>query len=272
MFENFKKEKILNYLLRATAIIGFACTVSSAEMWASSQEKQKLHVCTVASFQNHELDILRESALAHGLEIEVAGMDRPLRNNLVKLYRMQEHLETLPTNDIVLFVDASDVLILGNEDQIIEQYKKMNIPCLFSAEKRLYPKDPLAGLKVKYPVSDTSFRYLNSGCYIGEVTPLRLMISEILSDRYNIPLTRFRRINNDQLHCHRFFAQNPWIAKIDTRNEIFLTLSEVKKEELIIDDKEKSVRVIETGNKPLVIHANVSGKPLYEEIVKALSD
>ncbi len=247
-------------------ILNILCATSLIELAALPD--QKLHLCTVVSFQNQSLDLLRSSALSHGMDLEVIGLERPLKNGFTKLYRIQEYLKTLPDSDIVLYVDAFNTLILGTEEELLEHYRTLNTPCIFSAEKALTPKDSLAGLRIKYPSSDSSFKYLDSGAYMGRVGFLKLMIDEVISNHYQIPLRQYLELQNDQLHLHRYYAQNPTLIKLDTRNALFLTLSNLKPEEVAINEVEKSITVVETTNKPLVIHRKESGEPLYEEIAK----
>lgn len=241
----------------------------SAEPVLHMSAEPALHVCTVANYQCDNLDYLLTSGRHFGIEVKVIGLDRPFPNNFTKLYRMQEYLRTLPPNDIVLFIDAFDVLLLGDAPTILSRYYEFETPCLFSAERRLYPRSSIKDLKIPYPKAETSFIYLNSGGYIGRVAHVQWMINEIIADRYTIPWRRFRRLRSDQFHCHRFFVQNPHLIKLDHHNKIFLTLSDVQREELRISIDKKEVFVKETGGYPLVIHGNGPGKFLYESMSRA---
>ena len=233
-----------------------------------SASEADFHVCTVANYQCHNLDILLNSAQHYGLQVEVAGLDKTYRNNFYKLFRMKEHLKNIPDQDIILFVDAFDVVLLGNKQQFIERFLSFNAPLVFSAERRLYPAHSVHDMKTPYPASSTTFRYLNSGGYIGKAGYIKIMIDEVISKRYSIPLIRYRRLQSDQFHCHRYFLCNQKSVKLDTKNKIFVTLSDVNPDELIIDEETMSVTVKETGNKPIAIHGNGPGKDLYNEIAR----
>ncbi len=246
----------------------FLVLFSTATIFSFAAVDPKLHVCTVANYTCPNLDNLINSGRHFGIEVEVVGMDQPYRNHFYKLTRMLAHLNTLPKNDIVLFVDGFDVLLLAPPEKILTTFAQKHVPCIFSAERRYYPNNSVADLKIEYPPSDTSFRYLNSGSYIGHVSFLILMIEEIISDHYSIPWKKISRINDDQFHCHRYFIQNQNLVYLDRTNEFFLALAYVDKSELKISKEDKSVFVKETGNFPMVIHGNGPGRPLYEEFAR----
>ena len=233
-----------------------------------STPEKRLHICTVASHQHQALDILRKSVLDQGLALEVSGMNEFYPNHFYKIYRMRAYLETLPKQDIVLFIDARNSFLLGNEEEILHRYESFKKPCVFSAEKRLSPKNPLQGLNIRYPLGNTSFQFLNSGGYIANVTFVKMMLEEMIANRYTIPLSRYRQLKSDQMACHRFFAQNQAMVEIDRQNKMFLTLTDVEEHELDIDLNTKSITVKETGNTPLVIHGNGQGKSLYQKLVQ----
>lgn len=246
----------------------FLCLFSLVTVSVFGATPPTLHVCTVANFQDERLDNLINSANTYGINLHVAGMDQPYRNNFYKMFRMYEYLDKLPINDVVLFVDAFDVLILASGEEILNKFLEKKVPCIFSAERRLYPRDPVKDLKIEYPEATSSFRYLNSGGYIGYVSFIKLMIAEIIDNRYSIPFTRYRRLQSDQFHCHRYFVQNQRQILLDTKTEIFLTLSDVEKKELIISPKERTVYIRETDSKPMIVHGNGPGKFLYKEIAE----
>lgn len=228
---------------------------------------KKLHVCTVANYEDEGLDTLIKSGKAYGIDVNVIGMGDPYPNHFTKISKMYRYLDRLQPDDIVLFVDGFDVFFISSGDEIMTKFLKKKVPCIFSAEKRWYPKNSGSDLKIPYPESRTAYRYLNAGSYIGYVSFLKLMLEEIIDNKYSIPLSRYRRLNDDQYHFHRYFLQNQKFVHLDTETEMFLPLAYVDKNELKIDKENKRIVVKETGNSPIAIHGNGSGKDLYREFV-----
>ena len=84
-----------------------------------------------------------------------------------KILKIKESISSIPTNDIICFVDAYDVLsFVDNETEIIDKFKEYNCDILIGAELNSYPY----GYDDKYPpIEDnpTNFKFVNSGGYIG---------------------------------------------------------------------------------------------------------
>ena len=235
-------------------------------------EKPSLHVCTVANYQAPGLINLINSGKAFGIDVKVIGMNQSYPNHFTKIRKMRQSLDHLPSSDVVLFVDAFDVLLLASKENILNKFLERKIPCIFSAERRYYPKNSGSDLDIPYPSSKTSFRYLNSGSYIGYVGYIKMMLDEIIDNQYSIPFTRYRRLNDDQYHCHRYFLQNQETIRLDKKTELFLPLADIEKEELVINSENRTVYVKETKNFPLIIHGNGPGKEMYQEIAKLFFD
>lgn len=128
-----------------------------------------LHVCTVASYRTQNLKKLLLSCKQHHIDLEVLGMGMLNYTHGDKLRYMTQYLKTLDDHEIVMFVDAFDVLIVADKALIFKKFIKMNTPFLMSAEKNCYP----AHLISRYPSNSHPFQYINSGSYIGYVKNLK---------------------------------------------------------------------------------------------------
>ncbi len=72
-----------------------------------------LHVCTVATEERKGLDQLKNSCKENNLDLTVLGFGKPFRGFCEKFVEMQTFISELPDDDIILFVDAYDSLILA---------------------------------------------------------------------------------------------------------------------------------------------------------------
>ncbi|CAJ1350535.1 unnamed protein product [Effrenium voratum] len=84
----------------------------------------------------------------------------------------------LTSEDLVLFADAFDTLILGDAAKIRAGFERLERSSgksiFFPAERTCYP--PVADICDHYPRSPTTLRYLNSGLLIGRVGQLRQVL------------------------------------------------------------------------------------------------
>jgi len=127
----------------------------------------------------------------------------------MKLNLMQEYLKTLPDHDVVLFTDAYDVFFADDLKTITERYLGFQTKVLFSAERYCWPDESLAP---EFPESETPYRYLNSGTYIGRVDELRKIFADEIDAR-----------GDDQYYCHKQFLSGKFDIKLDYEGYIFIT-------------------------------------------------
>jgi hypothetical protein len=202
------------------------------------------HVCTVATRQNKGLDQLLESCKRHAISIDVLGFGKKFRGFSEKLLLMQDYLKTLPDDDIVLFVDAYDVLFLADQKTILDTFLKMHKPFVISGDKGCFPFRELGD---QFPESPTSFRYLNAGGYIGYVGHIRKLIHD---------LAPFQAEDDDQGLMLKHFLKHPEAYSIDHACKLFLTTATLTEKDILIDKKHGSVTCVETHTKPCIVHGN----------------
>lgn len=209
----------------------------------------QFHVCTVASYKHKNLDKLIFSCKKHHIDLEVIGLGLPYYGNATRLLRMAEYLNTLDDNDIVMCVDAFDVLIIADKEMILKKFLNMNTPFIMSAEKGCYPFPKYAN---QYPPTSSPFKFINAGGYIGYVRNLKTWLADLS------PI-KLRGSDQGQITKH-YLYKKPFFL-LDYSCDLFLSLCEVKSEEILIDVNDKVVHCLTTGSQPCVIHAN--GKAFY---------
>ena len=96
-----------------------------------------LHVLTVATKWDDRLGKLLESCAKQRLPIQILGLNGPYPGNNYKYKLVRDHIQHLHSQDIVLFVDAYDVLVLKGEDHILSTYRSFNFPLIMGAETNL---------------------------------------------------------------------------------------------------------------------------------------
>lgn len=144
-----------------------------------------------------------------GTNVKWEGGDMTTPGGGMKINLLKEHLKNLPDNDVVLFTDAFDVFYADDLNTIVKRYLGFHTKVLFSAESECYPD---ASLEYQYPTSETPYRFLNSGTFIGRVGELK----EILKDD-------IAHDDDDQLYYTKKFLSGRYDIKLDYEGYIFQT-------------------------------------------------
>ncbi len=192
----------------------------------------ELLVVTIASPVDERIDVLKKSCEDNGLELAILGEGVNWVSNAIKLRIIDEFLKTKPEDQLILFVDAYDVFINADSEQIVNKFLAFKTDILFSAESNFF-------FKVKklryyywkyYPRLHRRYNYLNSGSYMGSVSSIRTMIQEICQ-YYDIKLPddeQLRSIGSDQYMFSRYYVDHyhggitsSTSIKLDHNQELF---------------------------------------------------
>lgn len=219
----------------------------------------KLLVATVASKRNEELENLEESAREGGSELQVLGLGQKYEGHETKLRLYDQFLSSphVSPMDLVLLVDAYDVLLSPAIKDLPRKFEKFNRPIVLAAEHTLWPD---SALEESYPSSPTELKFLNSGTIVGRAWALRFMFKTVRS---------YGALSlcgpDDQRAFHRFFLQNRQLVALDYHADLFLTLHFLT-DEVIVDGKGQ----VHAGDKtPCAVHGNGGdGKAAYDRLVE----
>jgi len=213
---------------------------------------------TVATKKHDGLDRLIESAEYYGIDLNVLGLDTGWTDGDVarlenpgggqKINILKKELEKLNDDDVIFFVDGYDVVFLTGTEEIEEKWKKAECKVLFGAEKVLWPD---RSIEEKFPEENESYRFLNSGNFMGEVGELKKVTAQELKDS-----------DDDQLYYQLKFLSRDFDFKLDYKANIFQCIAfcadvegSVQKELLIKNDRIKN---LEHGSYPCSFHGNGS--------------
>lgn len=216
-------------------------------------DSPKLHICTAASHETKGLQILRKSCERNNLELHVEGLGNPFPGLSYKLHACEEYAKTLPPKDIVMFVDAYDVFFQAGEKEILDLFFAMNHPFVLSVERYCYPFPQVARL---FP-APTSFRYINSGSYMGYVDK----VIEILNS-----VRPYEFWWDDQGILTLDYIKEPEKYCLDSYCQLFMPLAGCFMDDLLIDEEKGLIHCRETGTIPCIIHGNGSGRGLYNKL------
>jgi len=127
-------------------------------------------IVTVATKNHVMLDLLKSQIKQSGEELNIYGLELNktigweshgnLGLKLQYLHDIANH-PSMNDTDIILFVDAFDVVYSGDTQTILKRFETFKKPLVFGAELLCSPNGNLAS---NYPDSNGSpFKYLNSG-------------------------------------------------------------------------------------------------------------
>lgn len=239
-----------------TLVLLLCVLIYSTQAYLSASQ---LHVCTVANKKTRTLEQLLESCHHYQIALSVLGLDQPYPGNGQKLVLLKEFVKPYPDDDIVLLVDAFDVLILASPETLVEKFLAMETQCVIGAEKICYP---FGHLKERFPPSPTRFKYLNSGTIMGYAGYLKKMLNA---------LEPINPKKSDQGQVTLYYLEHQDEIVLDYLGNLFLTLHLVPKDHLVPESDKKQVYCQETGTSPCIIHGcGKDGKELYQYLYDTL--
>lgn len=137
------------------------------------------------------------------------------KNHRSKDELIKNFLNELDEEEIVLFTDGYDTLMLAGEEEILEKFRAAKTSLLFSAEADCFPDTSIKHLYP--PATDGPYQFLNSGGYIGKAGMIKKVLSENISDvesnfnwsnQYSWAIRYLRNTDRIKLDsgCHIFTA------------------------------------------------------------------
>lgn len=128
----------------------------------------------------------------------------------------------------ILCLDGLDVLLAEDISEMISRYREFNCKLLYNASKLNYP--PIC---TDEEDTDSTFKYLNAGAFIGEVDFIKqfytfLFEKEMYKEYKNYMLSEQVRVREGRLK-YKFRSD----IKVDTECKIFQTLN---KAEFVFED------------------------------------
>lgn len=222
------------------------------------------HVVISTTAEHANVQQLLTDAKHTGWHLDVViSQDTRIGHNFgfgLKVKLLRDYLEKLCENDIVLFTDAFDVRVLGNSKEVYARFKDFNTRILFSAEKNCWPDQFLQSHYYTYLDTSTSYKYLNSGAFMGYVKALKLLIDNAQT-KIDIDI-------DDQLFYTKEYLlhqDDRSFIQLDTCCKIFQSLFMAHN-----DISPLSLQNKITSSYPLVWHGNggnKEGDAFYNQIV-----
>ena len=143
-----------------------------------------VYVVTVATENIGYFNILKESCKRYNFELIVLGFGEKWGGFTWKFLKTREQLNKFNDNDIVIFVDGYDTIILSDKNYIIDKFLSLKTNILVSIEgKDLERNFILQYMHHKKFVGKCKNNNLNSGLYMGYVGYLKQFLDILCSNK-----------------------------------------------------------------------------------------
>ena len=220
------------------------------------KNKCKIFLATVSTKQHPNLERWKKSAITHGFNPIILGLheNKRYKDPLIgkgefgmKLRYLYKYSKKLRPDDIILFTDAWDVIIIGNCDKIYKDYKSFKKEIVFGGETifgALYDLSTITNI-FKHDLSK-EFPYLNAGVVIGRAGTIRELIDKYTQKKISDSV-------DDQILWRKIYLENKDKIAIDSNAKLVLNTCLTSKKNYVYEDNILTYKG--TNTQPSIIHA-----------------
>ena len=223
-----------------------------------------LHIITLGSNED-EMKYLKESAQRNGVNIRFILCDK-WNGYIDKITTMMKTIQDIPDDDIICFIDAYDVLLFTNEEEILSKFYNYDCDLLLSSELNCYPGENILRYNAIYDKLGmdkmTNFKYVNSGGYIG----YKRALQELFDWKPVEEIIDIIQLGGDQNYFTEYYLEYACVTekriKVDMFQRIFQSVYKIYFEDIEF----KNGRVVNTILKetPCFVHFNGYGGYYYQ--------
>lgn len=206
-----------------------------------------------------KMKTLIKSCKENNININVDGIGSKWNGNKDKPTNFLKFLNECRDDQIVMFVDANDVIFYDNPENIKKNFLEFNKNIVISAEKYCWPDREIS----KYYPEETKneqFRYVNSGSYIGYVKDLKEMLNTYSKERN---CKKYNQIDDkipdgyisDQRCMHKYYLENLDKIALDYKQKIWSICAGTNREDYDITKYNNLYNKI-TNQKSSIMHTN----------------
>jgi len=209
---------------------------------------RQIHFVTVCS-NLAKVQYLIQSAKQFDIKLTIL-----LSNNWIgfesKIFGILEHIQSIPEDELICFIDAYDVLFTSDTDSILSTFLNLNCDILFSSELICYPNNNLESYNKIYKNCKclTNYIYLNSGGFIG----YKKDVMKMLTWKTREEISNICKVGGDQNYFTQYFF---YIKSYSSR--IILDIEQKLFQSMCALDYFETFEVLNTTNNNKRIHNKV---------------
>lgn len=185
----------------------------------------KLYAISVATHKEGYYDAFMESCRRNGIDLVILGYGQPWQGFAWRFLLMKDYLEKLDDQDIVVFLDAYDMLATQTASTILARFLEFQSPLVIGTENIVY-----TNLFSRY-IRNSMFGYcpkadVSGGAYMGYVYALKKMYT-IICDSFHCHSPEFSNLDDQRILtslCNNDTFVDRYV-KYDYDHFIFYTLT-----------------------------------------------
>lgn len=196
-----------------------------------------MHVITVATDDNNWLDDWKASAEKWGYKYTILGKGREWEGFSTKIKLIIEFLESREKNEIIVIVDAYDLILAGPPDELEKKFLSFRSPIVAGGEDVCIMNCHKHSCKV----NNERYKWVNGGCVVGYV--------ENLIDMYKYTLKVSPQ--DDQIGVGKYMDENPELVSVDGNQMIVANIRSTVEIRCV---KGERFQHKETNYIPVIVH------------------
>lgn len=269
LFTKINKVFILLTIIIVIFIIFFKYIIKTKkEKFTPDKDKDILFFTYGTNYD--DMKTLMKSCKENNVNMNVDGIGSKWNGNKDKPTNFLKFLNECRDDQIVMFVDANDVIFFDNPENIKKKFLKFNKNIVMSAEMYCSPDKEISEY---YPeeTKNEIFRYINSGSHMGYVKDLKEMLNS-----YN-PGTNCIKYNqkdntipdgyiSDQRCMHKYYLENLDKIAVDHKQTIWSLGAGRNREDFEIKEYNYLYNKI-TNEQSSILHTN-GNYNWYESLYK----
>ena len=170
----------------------------------------KFYAITVATQNGGYYDCLKHTCIKNNIRLITLGWNKKWKNFAWRWKLYDNYINMLNDADIILWIDAYDVLIIESKNAILQKFKKFDTGIVFGADESTISN-------IAFNICDKPI--LNGGCHIGYVKFIKTLTSHMQNPKL------IAKWNNDdqnmlnEIQCTKNFFNLH--TKSDLNSDIF---------------------------------------------------
>jgi hypothetical protein len=223
-----------------------------------------MHIVTVATHSERYLPVLEKQVEDKNLKLVKLGMGKKYSGHSMKDLEMIEYLKGINKEDIVVFLDGFDSLMLANQGEVLEKFKALDAKLVLSVEN-------VGMLRFIHATIFETIQdfYLNTGLYMGYAGFLLNFLQDMYKDN-NFTHPSNQKTWSTYLKGLEREKKFDGIV-LDKNSDIFLNHSfttanypYLKKDRLYLDKKTKPCFIQGNGCEDMSHIINATGHKKYD--------
>jgi hypothetical protein len=174
--------------------------------------------------------LLKQTAEEWGYQLSILGWKQPWKGFAWKIELYTQELRSIPRDEIVICVDAYDVIAVGPPEEAMSKFLDMHHPVVFSGQRYFPGQSWIRNLADKL-MSDSHEQFIKNriddqydysrpcmGLLIGYAGKLLELFIALLD------IEKAEAINNDQILLNKYYLKNPESIFLDSSCTMFQNL------------------------------------------------